>query len=126
MDIHFKLNILIMKNLKTIIAIFAISLATTFSTTATEKSPSEITKQMRTEVVSKLGDNLNIEFDKSTTSAEVSFMINDKNEIVVVNVKSKVNEFNSYVKNKLNYKKINVKGIKKGKIYIIPVKINKK
>jgi hypothetical protein len=115
-----------MKNLKTIIAILAISLATTFSTTATEKSPSKITKQMRTEVVSMLGNNLNIEFDTSTTSAEVSFMINSKNEIVVVNVKSKVNEFNSYVKNKLNYKKINVKGIKKGKIYIIPVKINKK
>ena len=126
MDTQFKLNILIMKNLKTIIAIFAISLATTFSTTATEKSPSKITKQMRTEVVSMLGNNLYIELDIPTTTAEVSFMINSKNEIVVVNVKSKVNEFNSYVKNKLNFKKIKVKGITKGKIYILPVKINKK
>jgi hypothetical protein len=115
-----------MKKLKTIIAILAISLATTFSTTATEKEPSKITKKLRTEIVSLLGDNINIEFKNSTTSAEVSFMINKKNEIVVINVDSKVNEFNSYVKSKLNYKKLNVKGLKKGEIYRMPIKINKK
>ncbi|MDD7916005.1 hypothetical protein [Polaribacter ponticola] len=115
-----------MKNLKTVIAILAISIATTFSASATEKSPSKITKKMRTEVVSLLGDNLKIEFNNSVTTAEVSFMINNKNEVVVINVNSDVKEFNSYVKYKLNYKKLNLKGIEKEKIYILPVKINKK
>ncbi len=112
-----------MKNLKSIIAIIAITLATTFSANATEKKPSKITKELRTELVSMLGNTINIELKKST-SGEISFMVNNKNEVVVISVESKVNEFNSMVKRKLNYKKITVKGVKKGEIYKIPVKIN--
>lgn len=112
-----------MNNLKSIITIIAISLATTFSTSATEKEPSKITKKLRTEIVSMLGDKIPIEF-KKTEKVEVSFMINNANEIVVVSVDSKLNEFNSYVKRKLNYKKLDVKGAKKGEIYKIPVKVN--
>jgi hypothetical protein len=114
-----------MRKLKSIITIIAISLATTFSTAATEKEPSKINKELRTEIVSMLGDKILMEL-KDNTSAEISFMINNKNEVVVITVDSKLNEFNSFVKKKLNYKKINVKGVKKGEIYRIPVKINVK
>ncbi len=113
-----------MKNLKSIIAIIAISLATTFSTTATEKEPTKITKKLRTEIVSMLGNNVKLDI-KNSSKAEVSFMINSKNEIVVVNVDSKVNEFNSYVKSKLNYKKLTLQGVTKGKIYRMPIKLKK-
>ena len=113
-----------MKNLKSIIAIIAISLATTFSTTATENGPSKITKKLRTEIVSMLDKNIPIEV-KETSKAEVSFMINNKNEIVIVSVNSSLDEFNSYIKRKLNYKKIELKGVKKGEIYRMPVKLNK-
>lgn len=112
-----------MRNLKSIIAIIAISLATTFSTAATEKESSKITKKLRTEIVSMLGKKIQLEL-KETSSAEISFMINNKNEVIVLSVDSENKQFSSFVKNKLNYKKITVKGIQKGEIYKLPVKIN--
>ncbi len=115
-----------MKNLKSIIAIIAISLATTFSATATEtekgKAKSKISNKLRTEIVSMLGTEIQVELE-DTTSAEIAFMINNDNEVVIVSVDSKVDEFSSFVKTKLNYKKVKVKGTKKGEIYRIPVKL---
>jgi alkyl hydroperoxide reductase subunit AhpF len=109
-----------MKNLKVFIAIIAMSLATTFSATANEKEPSKINKTLRTELVAMLGDKINLEVN-TTDSSKISFMINNKNEVVVISVATKVDGFQSLVKSKLNYKKINVKGIKKGEVYILPV-----
>ncbi|SDS00432.1 hypothetical protein SAMN05216503_1661 [Polaribacter sp. KT25b] len=114
-----------MRNLKTFAAILAITLATTFSTTASKKKPSEITKEIRTEIVSMLGSELYLELDEAS-SAEISFIINNENEIVIVSVDSKINELKSIIKHKLNYKKVIVKGAKKGEIYIMPLKINTK
>ncbi|MBU3011924.1 hypothetical protein KO506_10960 [Polaribacter vadi] len=117
-----------MKNLKSIIAIIAITLATTFSATATEKKTetakekAKISNILRTEIVSMLGNEIQVELE-DTTSAEISFMINNENEVIIVSVDSEVTEFSSFVKNKLNYKKISVKGTKKGEIYRIPVKL---
>ncbi len=112
-----------MRKLKSIIAIIAITFATTFSTNATEKKPSKITNKLRTEIVSMLGTKVKAEIKQSTTG-EISFMINNKNEVVIISVDTNVTEFNSLVKRKLNYKKIDVKGVKKGEIYTLPVKIN--
>ena len=115
-----------MRNLKSIIAILAISLATTFSTTATEKDndkeSKKVTQELRTEIVSFLGSTVQLDIKKSSV-AEISFMVNNKNEIVVISVDSKEREFQSIVKNKLNYKKIDVKGAKRGEIYRVPVKL---
>ncbi|WP_298777794.1 hypothetical protein [uncultured Polaribacter sp.] len=112
-----------MRNLKSIIAILAISLSTVFSINATEKKPTKITKELRSEIISLIGKNIPLVL-KSTSSAEISFMVNNKNELIVFSVDSKEKEFNSYIKTKLNYKKVNVKGTKKGEIYRMPVKIN--
>lgn len=112
-----------MRNLKTIVAILAISLATTFSTTASEKNPSEINKEIRTEIVSMLGNEISLELKESST-AEISFMINNENEIVIISVDSKIDDLKSIIKHKLNYKKVLVKGVKKGEIYKMPLKIN--
>ncbi|KGL63545.1 hypothetical protein [Polaribacter sp. Hel1_85] len=114
-----------MKTLKTIITVIAISLSTIFSVTATENKPTKSTKTLRTEIVSLLGDNIPITL-KESCKAEISFIINNNNEVVVISVDTKASEFKSFVKQKLNYKKINLKNIKKGEIYIIPVKINTK
>lgn len=114
-----------MNNLKTIITVIAISLSTVFSATATEKNTSDDKKTLRSEIVSLLGDSFPMEINKSS-SAEISFIVNNKNEVIVVSVDSKVDEFKAHVKNRLNYKKINLKNIKKGEIYRMPIKINKK
>lgn len=113
-----------MKKLKSIIAILAISLSTIFSADAAEINPSE-TKELRTEIVSILGNKISIELQKSG-SAEISFMINNQNEIVIISVTSDINELNAFIKKKLNYKKVDVRGMKKGEIYKIPLKINAK
>jgi hypothetical protein len=49
-----------MRNLKSIIAILAISLSTIFSADAAEINPSE-TKELRTEIVSIFGNKISIE-----------------------------------------------------------------
>ncbi|TXD51186.1 MULTISPECIES: hypothetical protein [unclassified Polaribacter] len=112
-----------MRKLASVITIIAISLATTFSTAAAEKESLKITKKLRTEIISMLGDKIPIVLTK-TSSAEVSFVINAKNEIVILSVNSNVNELGAYIKNKLNYKKIKVRGTFKGEIYKMPLKIN--
>ncbi len=114
-----------MKNFKTVITIFAISLSTVFAASASEKNKVTDQKTLRTEIVSLLGKNIPMNIDKSYL-AEVQFIVNNNNEVVVISVDSKTPEFISYVKNKLNYKKVNLKNIKKGEIYRMPIKVNKK
>ena len=114
-----------MKTLKTIITVIAISLSTVFSVTATENNPTSIKKALRTELVSLLGNKIPLEIDK-TYSAEISFIINNENEVIVTSVDSKLAGFNKYAKSRLNYKKINIKNLKKGEVYRMPIKIHKK
>ncbi|MDX6747261.1 hypothetical protein SHK09_10700 [Polaribacter sp. PL03] len=111
-----------MKNLKTIIAVIAISLSTVFSVSATDTKPKKA-KTLRTEISALIGENIPLKFNK-TTIAEVSFIVNNRNEIVVLSVKSEVSELNSFIKRKLNYKIITIKGVKKGEVYKMPLKIN--
>lgn len=114
-----------MKTLKTIITVIAISLSTVFSVSATENNPTNTKTALRTELVSLLGDKIPLEKNK-TYSAEISFIINNKNEVIVISVDSELSGFNKYAKMRLNYKKINTKNITKGEVYRMPIKINKK
>jgi hypothetical protein len=115
-----------MKNLKTIITVIALSLSTVLSVVATEKNPSNSSanKQLRTEIISLLGDKITVQIINESM-AEIGFIVSNNNEIVVVSVDSKIEKFNSFVKNKLNYKKITTKGVKKGELYRMPIKIKK-
>ena len=113
-----------MKTLKTIITIIAISLSTVFSLAATEKEPTNTNKSLRTELVSLLGDKIPLDIDRSY-SAEISFIVNNNNEVIVISIDSKVSSFVKYAKTRLNYKKINTKNIKKGEVYRMPIKIQK-
>jgi len=112
-----------MKNFKTIIAIMVISLSTVFSTSATATNPEKGIKTLSSELSSFIGKNIPIELNKATT-AQVSFIVNNKNEVVVLSVDSNVSELNYFLKRKLNYKIVTVKGVKKGEIYKMPLRIN--
>ena len=114
-----------MRNLKSIIAILLFSLTISFSANAIEKDPSKVTSELRSEIMKFLGDKVPLDL-KSTSTAEVSFMINNQNQLVVIDVDSNLKDFNTFVKNKLNYKKIATKGISKGEIYRIPFTIKTK
>ena len=110
-----------MKTLKTIIAIVALSIATVLPTSANnEKDPSG-KSELRTKIVNLLGQHT-YKLNKQLT-ADVSLMLNNKNELVIISVDSEDQNINNYVKLKLNYKKINIEGITKGTIYTIPLRM---
>ena len=113
-----------MKNLKTIIAVIALGLLTVLPASAnTNSGPNTKAKKvLRTEIVSLLG-NHSYDLADQTIEAQVSVMLNNQNELVVVSVNSKNEDITNYVKSKLNYKKVSVKGIKKGTVYRVPLKM---
>lgn len=112
-----------MKNLKVIISAIALTLFTTTAVLASTTTEITAKNNLRIELVSLLGDQGNIIVEGEAIKANVSFMINENNEIVVVYVKCENKSVCSFVKSKLNYKKISATGIERGKIYIMPLKI---
>lgn len=114
-----------MKNLKLVFAVVALSLATVLPASAntdTEPAKKDSKTTLRTEIVSLLGQH-EYKLNSPTLKAEVSVMINNQNELVVVGVSSNNKTVSNFVKSKLNYKKLKVKGIKKGTIYRVPLKM---
>ncbi len=109
-----------MKKFKVILFVTLIS----FSAFANNTNPTNETKsELRTEIVKLLG-KANFEFNNNLNST-IEFMVNNKGEIVVVNVNSNNTEVHSYVKSKLNYKILSTKLVKRGQIYKMPLKIVK-
>ena len=115
-----------MKNFKTSIAVFTLALLTTFSVAANETNPTSKSKEiLRGKIVSLIGKTVPVEINKKSISAEVSFVLSDNNELVVLSVKSENKAIDAFVKSKLNYKKVYVAGIKKGEVYKMPFTIKK-
>lgn len=114
-----------MKNFKTLIAILAISIASVLPASA-NTNPDPINKDaktiLRTEIVNLLGSH-EFNLKNKTLEAQISVMLNNENELVVVGIKTNDESVSNYVKTKLNYKKIDVKGIKKGSVYRLPLKM---
>jgi len=113
-----------MKKLKLTITAIALCFAT-MTSFATEIEPAEETNQaFRSQIVTLLGS----EFPDYLTAngdltADISLMLNNNNELIVVSTSSKNESLDNYVKGKLNYQKIDVKGLKKGEIYKVPLTI---
>ena len=100
------------------IATFVVSVAT-FAKEKTTKSPSSL----RSEIVELIGKKVPMETKESLT-VRVYFVINNQNELVVVDVISKNKSVNSYIKEKINYKKISTTAKdRKQEIYILPIKV---
>ena len=113
-----------MKNLKLAVAIIAISISSVVSISAnnTEPTSKDVKKVLRSEIVSLLG-NHTYNLKQEVLNAQISVMLNNQNELVVVGITSESDEVKNYVKTKLNYKKVTVKGLKKGAIYRMPLKM---
>ncbi len=112
----------IMNKLKmlVLVATIAFSSILTASTNPTEKSePTSITK-----TVGELLKNPELQLNKEV-NALVSFLINEKDEIVVLSVETDNKAVEDYIKNRLNYKKISKETISPFKALKIPVKITK-
>jgi hypothetical protein len=113
-----------MKNLKIFMIVLVMSTSAIFSVSASETEP--INQEIRKQLVSLLGNEFPFEL-KEDQSVEISFIVNIKNEVVIVSVSSE--DTNSaidyYIKQKLNYQSLKVQGIKNDETYIIPLTIKK-
>jgi ribosomal protein L7Ae-like RNA K-turn-binding protein len=56
-------------------------------------------------------------------TAEVLFTVNSKAEIVVISVDTGDSDLESFVKGKLNYKKVQLEEVVVGRMYRLPVRI---
>lgn len=72
--------------------------------------------------IASLLENPSFNFE-GNMEAVVSFIINEEGELVVLCVKTENNEFESFVKDRLNYHKLSKNSLKKGEEYKIPVKL---
>jgi len=108
-----------MKNLKLIALALVISISTASFATATKENP---TSKLREQIVELLGAPSEKIADKKI-QAEVVFTINNENEIVIISVKSNNQNVKSFVKTKLNNKKVTIKALNEEKIYHMPLTI---
>lgn len=115
-----------MKTFKSLVIIFCLSIVTTFTVQANENVNPIIKakKLLHTEITSIMGGSVPFTTDK-TIKANVSFMLNNKREIVILDVNSDSEQLASYIKSKLNYKKVDNSDIQKGSVYELPITVKK-
>jgi len=113
-----------MKKLKLTITAVALFL-TTFTSFATEIEPTKESNQaFRSEIVSLIGSEVpDYLTNGKDITANLSLMLNNSNELIVVSTNAGSTSLDNYLKSKLNYQKIDVKGLKKGEIYKVPLTI---
>ena len=111
-----------MRNLK--ILVLAVVLFT-INVSAANLNPIKPTDDLRIEVVDLIGSNFLTEMEADQYSAEVLFTVNSNRELIILSVETGSAELETYLKRKLNYKKVNHKPTKNGEIYLLPVKMIK-
>ncbi|WP_203292897.1 hypothetical protein [Luteirhabdus pelagi] len=72
--------------------------------------------------IASLLENPTFDYD-ANMEALVSFIINDEGELVVLSVQTQHENFEYFLKSRLNYKKISDVSLQPGKQYKIPVKL---
>ncbi len=65
------------------------------------------------------------EMEVEQYTADVMFTVNNDRELIVLSVDTENAQLESYLKRKLNYKKVNHTPTKNGEIYLLPVKMIK-
>jgi len=110
-----------MKNLKLIALSFALLVGSfSFASSTSIDTKEELRKQIIT-----ILNKADIELTTDELIAEVSFTLNENSELVIISVSSDHQILDSYIKNHLNYKKVNVDALNVGKIYKMPLRIIK-
>lgn len=82
----------------------------------------EPSKSLSSQISSMLSDNNFSEFEDDLT-AQVRFTLNEEGEIVVLSVSTDFDQMERFVKNRLNYQKVDLNNVEEGKVYTIPVRV---
>jgi len=111
-----------MKSFKFLLLVSAVFLLNTVTVFA---NPIKPTDQLREEIVDIIGFSFLDDYEENEYSAEVLFTVNSEQELIVLSVNSESGEAEDYLRNKLNYKKVDHMPSKYGEIYLLPVKMIK-
>jgi len=108
-----------MKTIKMLLLVVAITFGSVVSATAesTEKDPTSLNEK-----ITKLLKNPGFELEHEI-QANVTFMLNKNSEIVVLAVDCNCKQTSNFIKNRLNYKKLDVSVEDLNKTFVVPVKI---
>ncbi len=98
-------------------ALFALILGTASANTNPE------TKTARNEIKSLIQKSNLVDNLKSDVSVNVTFMVNEKNEIIIMSTSQK--SLDSRIKSTLNYKKLKSSDMKVNVAYTLPVTLKK-
>jgi len=109
-----------MKNLLVLFLGFTLSTTVLFANNETPVAAAK--KELRNEIVKLLGNN-EFQLTSAFAKAEISILLNSKNELVIISVKSENALLESFIKRKLNYKRVKANTLMKMKIYRMPIKI---
>lgn len=90
---------------------------------ANDVKDNDPTKSLSAQITEIL-DNNDFSDDVIDESAQVRFTLNKQAEIVVMSVDTKNNKLESFVKARLNYKKVKVDYLEEGKLYTVSVRIS--
>lgn len=88
-------------------------------------NPVKPSEQLRFEMVELIGSGYMEDMDTDQYKAEVLFTVNNNSELIILSVDSEDYGLESYLKRRLNYKKVNHRPTKNGEIYLLPVKMVK-
>jgi hypothetical protein len=79
-------------------------------------------KSLSVQISKLLSDNAFTQ-DEVELTAQVRFTLNNQREIVVLSVDTETPVLEGFVKQRLNYKKVELETFNEGKVYTIPVRI---
>ena len=103
--------------------VFTLMCAVTGSINTYANNPISNPNNIRLEILDLVSTIDLAEMEADSERVKVQFMVNNKNEIIVLNLSE--TQFENAIKTRLNYKKVDVEGIVKNKIYTLPVVFNK-
>ncbi len=106
-----------MRKVNVILMAFVLLISTTMLTAANPVNPKTNTSEEIGKLLSDPGFLIEAE-----TTAYVTFVVNKESEIVVLSVESDNESMERYIKQRLNYKKLE-SASKQGKEYIVPVRM---
>lgn len=110
-----------MNKIKSLISAFAFLLLTTASF-ANDISSTTL-DDLRSEIATHLSKLDLSDIEQETITMKVKFLVNDDNEVIVLSVDDK--EFDTTIKSKLNYKKLDTEGVAKNTVIAVPVTFKK-
>ena len=111
-----------MKTLKMLVLVVAITFSSAISASTNPVENAE--PNSVTATIAELLKNPKVQFNKDM-SAMVEVTINHDNELVVLSVDTENKAFESFIKKRLNYKKVSKEAIGNHKNFKIPVTITK-